>query len=353
MENGVANIARMLEPRGVDTYVACLVRRGAFADRLPVPGRVVAMGKTAGFSIGAAWRLGRHLAAVRPHVVHTHNLGPLIYTSLASGFGRRWPILHGEHSQLTDEERSPRRLRQRRWLYRACRAVHTVSAGIRDELLSLGFAGERIHVLANGVDTARFVPGNLVTARHAFGLPSDAQVLGIVGRFGAYKRHDILMDAFEQIASELPNVHLLVVGGGGPEESRVRAHADASPCAARIHFTGFQPDPVAAYQAFDLLALPSINEGLSNAALEAMACGVPVLANTGCGHEQIITDGHDGIIADLHTAPALATQLSAALRHPARLVDFGQNARTKVAAHFSLLAMIDAYEQLYRNCARP
>ena len=121
---------------------------------------------------------------------------------------------------------------------------------------------------------------------------------------------------------------------------------------SRIHLTGFRQDPLPCYQALDVLAVPSINEGLSNAALEAMACGVPVLANLGCGHEQIITHRADGVIADLATASSLAGEIISLLSQPQLLSDFGHRARETVETKFSLKAMADAYEELYRSAAK-
>ncbi len=351
MENGIVNIASGLHSRGFEMHVACLERRGAFADRLPAPELVEVLGKSGGFSWGATLRLARLISQVRPQVIHSHNLGPLIYSSLATGWGTRLPMVHGEHSQLTDAELTPRRLRQRRWLYRACRQVHTVSDGIRDQLTELRFPRGNISAIPNGVDATRFAPADQQEARAALGLPANAVFIGISGRFGPFKRHDLLIEAFENIAPRFPSARLLIIGGGGPNESSVRERVARSPQQERIHLAGFQRDPVPFYHALDLLAIPSANEGLSNAALEAMACGVPVLANTGCGHEQAITSESDGVIADLHTSASLAAALAALLAEPDKLAKFGHAARLKVEKHFSLAAMIDAYERLYRAAA--
>ncbi|HEY3900154.1 MAG TPA: glycosyltransferase [Chthoniobacter sp.] len=351
MENGVVNIAHALAQRGITSHVACLERRGAFADRLPKGSEVFLLGKTSGFSPAAAWRLARLIGRVRPDVVHSHNLGALIYSGLATWGGWRRVLVHGEHSQLTEEERWPRRLRQRRFFYGGCRIVHTVSAAMRKELILLGFPAKKITDIANGVDITRFTPADHRDARIALSLPPDALAVGIVGRFGPFKRHIQLIEAFEQVAPRFPKARLLIIGGGGSEESTVAQRAKASSVRARIHLLGFQPDPRACYQALDLLVIPSVNEGFSNAALEAMACGVPVLARAECGHEQLITHGVDGWVEALPSATALAARLGEILAEPARLVDFGRNARKKVTGHFSLESMIAAYEDLYRACA--
>lgn len=351
MENGVVNIANALAPRGIETHVCALVRRGAFADRLPRPELLFVAGKRDGFTPAAVLRLAAGILRLRPHVVHSHNLGPLIYASLATLGGRLAPILHGEHSLLTADEKSPRRLAQRQRFYRSCRVVHTVSQPQLDELVALGFPAAKIRAIINGVDTARFAPGDRAAAREQIGIPRDAFVIGIVSRFGAHKRHDVLIRAFEQLAAGEPRARLLVVGTGGPEEHRVLAQIAASPQRERIHVAGFQAEPRPFYQALDVLAIPSVNEGLSNAVLEAMACGVPALANLGCGHEQVITSGSDGVIADLNSPESLAAELQKLLAAPERLVDLAKNARTKVALHFSLTAMTANYENLYRSLA--
>lgn len=351
MENGVTNLARGLEARGFETHVACLERRGAFADRLPASSQVFLLGKSGGFSPRAAWRLGRLIKKIQPDVLHSHNLGPLIYSGLATLGGRSCPLVQGEHSQLTKEELSPRRLRQRRWLYRGCRAIHTVSMAMREELIQCGFPAEKIVAIANGVDTARFAPGDRVAARLAFSVPPESVCIGIVGRFGPFKRHLQLIEAFEEIVPRFPHARLLIAGGGGSQEATVIKRVQESAFRPLIHLLGFQPDPMRCYQTLDLLAIPSVNEGLSNAALEAMACGVPALARSGCGHEQIISHGEDGWIAPLESSAELAAKLTEILSEPVRLVDFGRNARKKVTSTFSLESMITAYEHLYRTAA--
>lgn len=350
MENGVCHLSQGLGARGWETHVACLEQRGAMADRLA--GTVQVLGKAGGFSLRAAWALARAIRRVQPNVIHTHNLGPLIYASLATLGGRTRPIVHGEHSQLAPWELAPRRLRQRRKLYRGCRAVHTVSAAQVRELEKLGLHPPQLAAIPNGVDAARFLPGDGAEIRARLGLPANALVLGLVGRFGPYKRHLDLLAAFEEIAARRPLAHLLLVGAGGSEEAKVRERAQQSPARARIHLAGFQADPAPCYRAMDLLVVPSVNEGMSNAALEAMATGIPVLGHAGCGHEEIIAPEAEGIIADLASPARLGAEIEKLLAAPQRLVDMGRAARLTVVRRFSLPAMLDAYDQLYRAHAR-
>ena len=348
MENGVCNIAAGLETRGIETHVACLERSGAFSARIPGANRIHVLHKAGGFSLRAAWNLMRLLRKLRPAVLHTHNLGPLIYASLATLGGRTARILHGEHSKLAPWELEPRRIRQRQRLYRACRAIHTVSREQVAELASLGFPCSKISAIPNGVDTMRFSPGVREAAALALEIPGGVPVIGLVGRFGPFKRHDALITALPAIQTAFRDARVLLVGGGGSEEKRIRELAAGNP---GICITGFRCDPESFDRAMDLLVVPSLNEGMSNAVLEAMACGIAVLANTGCGHEEIITPEENGRIASLASPDDIALHVIAMLNDRERLAILGKNARKTVQTRFSIETMLTAYEQTYRRIA--
>ncbi len=352
MENGIANVARALPPGEFEIHVCCLESSGVFAARLPQPENVHVLRKPPGFSPRAVWDLHRLIRRVRPHVIHSHNLGALIYSGLVKMLGSRRPLLHGDHHLLTPEECVPRRQRQRAWFYRCCRKIHTVSEGLRQQLIGQGLPADKIITLRNGVDSVRFHPGDRAAARRKIGgVPEAALVLGFVSRFAPGKGHALLLEAFGQLAATHPQLHLLLIGAGGTEEAKVRTQAQSNPAAARIHFTGFQNDLVPYYQSLDALVFPSVVDGLSNAVLEAMACGVPVFAQPTCGNPEIITPGQDGVLAPLERAEDLVALLQPWLAQPEKLAALGHAAREKVLAQFGLDSMVAQYQRLYQNLA--
>ena len=119
---------------------------GRFVERFPHPERVHILGKAEGFSPRHRPALAAQIRRLAPDIIHTHNLGPLIYTALAAP-GAKSRILHGEHAELTPAELAPRRLFLRRLLYRRVRRVHTVSDALRDSLVRQGFPGGKISVV--------------------------------------------------------------------------------------------------------------------------------------------------------------------------------------------------------------
>lgn len=347
LENGVVNVARRLHGEGFDVHAACLRFRGDFAVRMPEPDKVVVMGKTSGFSMKAVRGLRLHMKSTGAHLLHSHNLGTLIYAALATLGGRTLPIVHGEHGQVQRQDLTAKRRWQRRILFSVCRHVHVVSSSVRDNLQSLGLdPARRIIVTPNGVDSDRFSPAE---ARRALGFGPDDQIIGIVGRLVALKRHQMLFDAFTQLAKEFPRLQLLVVGDGGAEREQLIAAMQQHPLASRIRWAGHQDDLPPYYRVMDLLAAPSEIEGLSNAVLEAMATAVPVLAHAACGNAEVIEDGQNGYLSHLNTAADLAAALRAALSAPAELCRRGAAARNTVLQRYSMAAMAESYRQLYRS----
>jgi glycosyltransferase involved in cell wall biosynthesis len=348
MENGVVNVSRALRSKGFEMHVCCLATGGAFVSRFADADRVRVLGKREGFSFSSVAALGDCIRQVAPDVIHTHNFGPLIYTALARPAA---PIVHGEHAELTRSELAPHRRLIRKLLYRRVHRVHTVSSSLRDALIRQGFPAGKIDVVVNGVDADRFSPGSRREARLETGLPEAGFLIGMVGRFGPYKRHGALIDAYERLAQAHPEMGLVIVGAGGPREEATRQRAAASAFAARIHFADLQEDLRPWYRALDLLILPSLNEGLSNALLESMACGVPALAHGACGNRDLIADGENGFLKDLSTVDRLSGELSAVLSNRAALPRMGGAARAAVEARFGFSAMADGYERLYREAA--
>jgi glycosyltransferase involved in cell wall biosynthesis len=354
LENGVVNVARRLHGQGFDIHAACLRFRGDFADRMPEQGNVVVLGKQQGFSLKATLRLLRYLVNVRADVIHSHNLGTLIYAILATFGGLLCPIVHGEHGQLQPEDLRPKRLKQRRWLFRLCKKLHVVSSSVRDNLVQLGLcAAPQVVVTPNGVDCDRYSPpASIAAVRQQLGFGENDTVIGIVGRLVALKRHRMLFEAFASLANAMPSLRLLVVGDGGADREDIIEAMRTHPFADRIQWSGHQNDLRPYYQSMSLLAAPSEIEGLSNAVLEAMACGVPVLAHSACGNAEVIDDNVSGFLRQIDSAEILARDLRDVLGDPARLARCSTAARETVMKRFSMEAMLESYRQLYRSAAR-
>lgn len=350
MENGIVNVSKRLDPEEFDIHVCCLRQRGAFAGRMPCPDQVVALDKSPGFSMTVVKAFKEQINRIEPHILHTHNLGPLIYGVLGSRLGKGVALLHGEHGQLDKHHLTRKRLWQRKLLYRACKRVHTVSESLRRDLIGWGFPSNKIVSVTNGVDTDRFHPSeDKIESRQAMGLPQRGTLLGMAGRFSEFKGHKLLLDTFEKLCEQGEDVQLLLLGAGGSEEAKVMARVQASRFCNKIHAVGHQQSPEDYYQLMDLMVFPSTHEGLSNAVLESMACGVPVLASDACGNDEAITNGKNGFLEAIGSVEELSSAITRVLDDPNTIAATGNKARQHMLENFSIDSMVDGYSRLYRE----
>jgi glycosyltransferase involved in cell wall biosynthesis len=352
MERVLVRVARELGPRGFDISVCGLERRGALAESFIAPERVVSLDKPPGRSFGAIRRLRRLICDTRPDLIHTHNLGPLIYAVAATAGGWLCPILHGEHCQLLGQGLRDPRLRLRRLLYYFCKRIHTVSEESRRELLNLGVPAAQVVAVVNGVDTVAFAPGDRTAARQRLGLRQAGQVVAMSARLDPRKRHRLLIDAVARLVTQGRNLTLLLAGDGAlrPE---LEALARSRGAESRVCFLGFREDIQTVYQAADLVVLPSTGEGLSNAILESMACATPVLCHAACGCAEVVADGVDGWVRDIDSAETLAGLMVPLFDSPERLHEAGVAAREKMISRFAFQQTVAGYECLYRGIVSP
>jgi len=182
-----------------------------------------------------------------------------------------------------------------RWAARQADGLITVSTGLRQRLIELGIAGERVLVLRNGVDLARFRPYDRAAARQALGLTRPT--LLAVGNLVPLKRHTLMVEAM----TRLPEFDLIIVGEG-PERAAIENAARRRGVAERVRLFGAVPQDrlPQLYSAADLLVLVSTHEGWPNVLLESMACGTPVVVSETGGVAEIVGAVEAGrIVADI------------------------------------------------------
>lgn len=199
---------------------------------------------------------------------------------------------------------------------RGAAAVVTVSAALADKCRDLGVAPGQIHVLYNGIDTARFCPGPRELARRSLALPLTDRLILFVGNLKAAKGCIDLIEAYVAVRSRVPSARLVFVGDG-PERAGLEARAKAAGVGDEVRLSGVVPHAALAdwYRAADLLCLPSHAEGVPNVVLEAMACGIPTVATAVGGIPEVLPDTA-GVLVPPNDATALSDALYGALeRH--------------------------------------
>lgn len=355
LENGVVNLLNGL-PRGqFEQAVCCLDRRGEMADRIQsdVPLWTLNRGR---HDLRAPFRLAGIIREWRPHVVHCRNwsswMDAVLGRLLARGDSRLVWSFHG----FIDADRLPAR---RRWASRAL-------AGITDELFAVcrdaaqryadraGIDPRRFEVIYNGVDLERFRPAeDRAALRRSLGMDEQRRVLLTVASLIPVKGHADLLRALAMLGRlgvELPEVWLVGEGPLRPELESLVADLRLGP---HVHMPGHSDQVPGFLSASDLFVLPSRLEGMSNAILEAMAAGLPVVARAVGGNPELVVDGVTGALCRPNEVAAMAEAIGRLLLDPALGIRMGQAGRKRAERVFSIQTMLDGYADYYRRvCVR-
>jgi glycosyltransferase involved in cell wall biosynthesis len=223
----------------------------------------------------------------------------------------------------------------------------TVSAELEHWLVrDIGVPRAKVEQIINGVDCEKFCPAlDKIQARATLGIPADKMVVGIVGRLDPVKDHATLLRSMGQAA----DAGRLVIVGAGPAETDLRSLAAQLNLTERMHFLGARDDIAQVMGALDVFVLPSLAEGISNTILEAMACGVPVIASRVGGSSELVVEGETGFLFEAGQAGELAGRLERYLYNPELRQRHGLAGRLRAKQQFSLSAMVGKYERLYRS----
>ena len=348
LENGVTNIVSKLDPVRFRSSVCCLDEAGAFGARVPPAVPIRAMGRRGGIDLGLLWRLVRAFRATQTDIVHTRNAEAFLYGCLAAHLAGVPGVVHSEHGRVFPER--PHRRWAQRHLSRLADAILAVSDDLRRRLVvDLGIPAEAVSVIYNGVDCDLFRPAHRETARQRLGTPASPTVVGSVGRLVPVKNFASLLRAVRLLSPELqPEVWFV---GDGPDRTHLEMLARALLPAGRVRFLGHREDLPSVLPAFDVFAVPSLSEGISNTLLEAMACGLPVVATDVGGNPEVVEHGRTGLLFAANHDAALARHLAALCSDPGRRIALGANATQEIRRRFSLETMVSSYESVYRAVA--
>lgn len=355
LENGVVNVINHLP--AFRHAVVAVTEITAFKERVKAPGtQFIALNKPPGQGFWLYPRVYKLLRELRPAVVHTRNLGAMEFQwpAWAAGVPQR---VHSEHGWDTNDlggvSRSNQRLR-RIYGFKTHRFV-ALSKAIETYLTGpVGFDQARVQRICNGVDTQRFAPVTVVPE----GIRSwpyrrgEHLVIGAVGRMQAVKDPLNLVDAFLRLRAscptDWPRLRLVMLGGGPLLEAARERLAEAG-AADQAWLPGERSDVAVLLPHFDIFALPSQAEGISNTLLEAMACGCAPVATDVGGNPELVAHEANGLLVPAQDSAALASALARLVNGPALRQRLADASLARARNQFSLDGMITAYGELYAS----
>ena len=349
-ERTLVSLLNRFDPNLLKHDVVTLRKAGSFSRFLPdsTACEVFDVGRRSRL---AGLRLARVARARGSAVIHARNTGCWFDAIVASILVPRVTLILGYHGLESNVSFSRRqRLFSRLGLAAGARFASVSEAGRKQLIREARVPQERIDVMPNGVDINRFKPGDSSVRREVrrdLGIERTSFVVGMVGTMTAIKRHNLLVAAAREAVHEVSNLVLCMVGDGPERKSLTRFARDVG-LENRVVFAGTREDIPRMLAAMDMYVCCSDSEGMNNALLEALACGIPAVVTDVGDNALIVRDGEVGLVIPPSSVDALGRAIRALASNTNGRRTMGQAARHR-ATSFDLSNAVSKYEKWYRN----
>ena len=255
----------------------------------------------------------RILEEICPDIIHAHTYTGVPFATATAASG----IPFVQHVHVASESAL---LLLKPQILLASKVI-VVSRFVKRRVIRLGADPDKICVIPNAVATSQQLPRDPLRRRRAradLGIPLEAHVVLVVARFSPNKRHDIALEAFAAVQAQLRNSYLLLAGEAFPTDRRtlevLMCEIKKRRLSKHVRFLGFWHDMNQLYAASDVLVLPSEDDPLPMAIMEAMGAGVPVIAARSGGSPEMISNGKSGLLIE----PGRTTEFAAAIERVLR-----------------------------------
>lgn len=354
LENGVVNLINHMPADAYRHAVIALTEVTDFKKRINRPDvQFFALNKPPGHVLWIYPQLYRLFRQLQPAIVHTRNLAALEATVPA--WAARVPArIHGEHGRdVGDFDGTNKKCQWIRRIYSPfVKHYIALSQDLAHYLTNpVGIGAKRVTQIYNGVDATRFHPAT--QRQNIPGSPFNEAglwLIGTAGRMQTVKDQTNLAHAFVQAIKTEPSLGRrlrLVMVGDGPLRRESLAILEAADLTELAWLPGERNDIPDIMRGLDCFVLPSLGEGISNTILEAMACGLPVIATAVGGNPELVQEGSTGHLVPAADPGALARAIIDLAQSPEKAWAMGYAGRKRIEAQFSMTAMIDSYQKIY------
>jgi len=299
----------------------------------------------------AALRLAGLVRRERCALIHAHGYSAAAAAALARRVAPNAALVCTLHNFVTDT--SSRRLTGRRvrsllsLIARRAHRIITVSDSLREQFAGLpDSVRSKLVTVPNGLDLCRFRNPDQGRARRELDLEPTGDVVGMVGRLAAQKGPLDFVTAAALVARRLPGVRFVLIGDG-PLRREVEKLVEQLDLGDRMVLAGYRDDAATLTQAFDVAVVPSVSEGSSLTAMEAMAWGRPVVATAVGGVCEVVAEGETGVLVPPSNPQALADAMVSLLADRERAARLGEAGLRRVEREFSLARIIERTEEIY------
>lgn len=301
------------------------------------------------------WSLVRLFRRERPTIVHTHTSKAGILGRLAAWLAGVPIVIHTPHGHVFyghfGSFLSWVFVSLERIFARGTSKIITLTElEKRDHLQRSVGRDEQFQSVFSGIDVRLYREASERREKKLFrfGCSDDDTVVGSVGWLTPIKGHQYLVEAIAKLKPQHPTLQCLIIGSGPLQEELMKLAADLG-VADAVHFLGFTQDVPACLAAMDFFVLPSLNEGMGRALIEAMAAGLPVVASNVGGIPAVVQEGYTGILIPPGNSAALAEALERYLQSPELAKRMGAAAKAHITGKFDVASLVQGVESVYEE----
>jgi glycosyltransferase involved in cell wall biosynthesis len=302
--------------------------------------------------IYALYKLIRIIKLEKPDIVHTHTSKAGILGRLAAKICQVPTIIHTPHGHVFFGHFGPILSKIFLWFeklfaYTTDRVVALTDGESRDYINLNVYPCDKIIKIHSGVDIEKFkqISNSLDAKRRSLGLRQNGFIVGFIGWLLPIKGPMYLLNAMKQIWQERNDVSLVFIGKGDLD-AELRTEALKIDANGRVNFLGWRNDIEQILPLFDILVLPSLNEGMGRVLVEAMAAGKPIVASNVGGIPDLVQHDRNGLLVPPGDVKALAHSIRKLIKNPKRIKAMGQRGR-ELCGQFSIESMVDKIDSLY------
>ncbi|WP_425617796.1 glycosyltransferase [Anatilimnocola sp. NA78] len=297
----------------------------------------------------AYWRLRTEIKRLQPDIVQTWLFAANAYGRQAAMSTDVKHILASE--RCVDPWKGRVQLSIDRVLAKRTERIITNSTGVQEFYAERGIPGEKFVVIPNGIRPfARAETTSREALLQELKLPAGTKLIGAIGRLWPQKRVKDLIWATDLLQCIRDDTHLLIIGDG-PQRWRLERYAEQANVTSKVHFLGERNDVPRILPHLDLLWLASGYEGQSNAVLEGMSAGLPIVASDIPGNRDLVVHDQTGFLVDVGDRGSFAQRAQQLLDDPELAQRLGAAGRQRVLDEFSVEKMVARHASLYEQIA--
>ena len=305
------------------------------------------------FSARYLWQLVQIVKRYDIDIIQSHLFGSNVYCSLA-GIICHVPVISIFHGAVDANDKDKMVKCKIKIVNYGSKRIVLVSESLHEFFVErMGVSRKRAITIYNGIDFERFKTTGNDSLRNELGLAQDDVLIGSVGNIRSAKSYDILLHSAARIIKRYPRCKFVVVGqGSGRLYNDLLNLRDRLSLKKEVFFLGFRSNISEILNNLDIFLLTSTSEGFSISTVEAMACGVPVVATKCGGPEEIIVNNENGILAQVGDERDLAKGVTRLIENGRFRKKIVASARQTVSSKFKLSSMIARYDRIYSTVLR-